>query len=75
MTTQAQGRVRPRSLWRDPATHYLHALDDPWYRALVALGDTITTATSAFWSERGAKTLHLPLTTGSISSPMGLGSD
>jgi len=28
-----------------------------------------------FYSEREIKTLHLPITTGSISSPMGLGSD
>jgi asparaginyl-tRNA synthetase len=45
------------------------------YRTLVDLQDLITTRTAAFWSERGVKSVHLPITTGSISSPMGLGSD
>jgi asparaginyl-tRNA synthetase len=71
----SQEQVRPRALWRDPGSHFIRALEDPWFRALVTLQDAISTATAQFWSARGAKTLHLPLTTGSISSPMGLGSD
>ncbi|WP_235921647.1 amino acid--tRNA ligase-related protein [Lentzea tibetensis] len=51
------------------------ALSDPWYRTLVQAQDTIATTTSTFWSARGVKSLLLPVTTGSISSPMGLGSD
>jgi asparaginyl-tRNA synthetase len=58
-----------------PDRHYLTVIEDPWYRAVVRLQDTITVATTDFWSRRGALTLHLPITTGSISSPMGLGSD
>jgi asparaginyl-tRNA synthetase len=73
--TNAQTLIRPRSLWREPESHYLRALQDPWYQTLVLLQHTFTAATFEFWSRRGAKTLHLPLTTGSISSPMGLGSD
>jgi asparaginyl-tRNA synthetase len=41
----------------------------------VDVQDLITFETAAFWRGRGVKNLHLPVTTGSISSPMGLGSD
>lgn len=35
----------------------------------------MTTSTAAFWSARDVRSVHLPITTGSVSSPMGLGSD
>jgi len=66
--------VPPKS-WRDLGTHYIRVLEEPWYRTVVALQDAITELTVGFWSGRGLRTLHLPITTGSISSPMGLGSD
>jgi asparaginyl-tRNA synthetase len=50
-------------------------MTDPWYRNLARLQDTLTRSTVRFYGERGISTLHLPLTTGAISSPMGLGSD
>lgn len=61
--------------WRDPATHYIDAMRSPWYRDLVMLQDSLTFQTASFWRERSIPNLHLPVTTGSISSPMGLGSD
>jgi asparaginyl-tRNA synthetase len=61
--------------WRSPHTHYIHAMDSEWFRALVVFQDVITVTTATFWRSRGVRTLHLPITTGSISSPMGLGSD
>lgn len=54
---------------------YLRILDEPWFRGLVDIQDLITFETAVFWRERGVKCLHLPITTNSISSPMGLGSD
>lgn len=68
-------RLSAPGTWRDTATHYLRALEDPWFRALVLLQDAITTATVDFWRREEVVTIHLPVTTGSISSPMGLGSD
>lgn len=61
--------------WRPSQDRYLRILTDPMYRTLVDLQDLVTTRTAAFWSERGVKSVHLPITTGTISSPMGLGSD
>ena len=56
-------------------THYLSALRDPWYRQLIALQDLIQTETCRFYHSKNITTMHLPITTGSISSPMGRGSD
>ncbi|MEU7043473.1 amino acid--tRNA ligase-related protein [Streptomyces varsoviensis] len=54
---------------------YLRVLDSGFYRTLVSLQDLISYETAAFWRARRVKCLHLPITTNSISSPMGLGSD
>ncbi|MEV7982009.1 asparagine synthetase A [Streptomyces sp. NPDC086519] len=69
------GALTPPGSWRDPGTHFLTVMSSPWYSALVDLQDTITSATVGFWTARGLRFGHLPVTTGSVSSPMGLGSD
>ncbi len=56
-------------------SHFLTVLQDPWYKVVVSLQDMISVFTMEFWSKRGLQTMHLPVTTGSISSPMGFGSD
>ncbi|MEW2514684.1 asparagine synthetase A [Streptomyces sp. NPDC046870] len=67
--------LAPPGSWRDPDTHYLRALGSEWYARLLDLQDTLTSATVGFWTERRVRFGHLPVTTGSVSSPMGLGSD
>ncbi len=67
--------LKPPGSWTSPSDHFLVALSHPWYRALIAIQDTIVQETAAFWAKRGVRLLLLPITTGSISSPMGLGSD
>jgi asparaginyl-tRNA synthetase len=59
----------------DPAKHFLTVLENPWYQSLVVLQDVIAHRTADFWTSRNVRYLHLPITTGSISSPMGRGSD
>lgn len=54
---------------------YLKVLEEPFYRCLVDLQDLISYETARFWRSRDVRSVHLPVTTGSISSPMGLGSD
>ncbi|MGW7342804.1 amino acid--tRNA ligase-related protein [Streptomyces sp. NPDC054854] len=61
-------------LWSDPG-RYLDLMDSPWGRTLVTMQDALSYATARFWADRGVSTLHLPVTTGAVSSPMGLGSD
>jgi len=54
---------------------FIEIIDDPWYQLLVFVQDAITRSSVAVFSEAGLRNLHLPMTTHSISSPMGLGSD
>jgi asparaginyl-tRNA synthetase len=72
MSTMVQS---PSNVWQNHRNHHLQTLRNPWYRTVAALQNTITEATVDFWRRRGAQTLYLPVTTGAVSSPMGLGSD
>jgi len=67
--------LMPPKSWKNQNTHYLKAVESDWYRLLVDLEDLITTETYNFYKLKGMKTMHLPITTGSISSPIGRGSD
>lgn len=67
--------INPPKSWKDINNHFLNAIDNEWYINLIELENLITKYTTLFYSEIKLKTLHMPITTGSISSPMGLGSD
>lgn len=67
--------IKPPKSWKDPQSHFLCALESDWYKALAVLQNELCTATYAFFHSKNMKTLFLPVTTNSISSPMGLGSD
>ncbi len=67
--------VRPRSIWKNMDIHYLEVFEDEWYKIVTSIDNVISYETFKFYEERNMKTLHLPITTGTISSPMGLGSD
>lgn len=54
---------------------FLRKIEDPWVKLLLELQNELNYATYEFFRGRGIPTIHLPITTGSISSPMGLGSD
>lgn len=54
---------------------YLEVLDNSWYSTVLALQSKFMSTTNLFWSSRGVPFGMLPLTTGSVSSPMGRGSD
>lgn len=60
--------------WSQP-DRFLRLLSDPWYALLIRLQHVVSSATFAFWEERRVVTIHLPITTNAVSSPMGLGSD
>lgn len=67
--------VGPPKSWEDVNTHYLKAMEDPWYKALCIIQDEINHSTFNFFREQNIRSLSLPITTGSVTSPMGLGSD
>jgi asparaginyl-tRNA synthetase len=75
MTSERQRMIRPSNTWLGKPGYHLDVLTNPWYRAIGELQNTITGLTTDFWRYRGGRTMYLPVTTGSISSPMGLGSD
>ena len=55
--------------------HYLRALSSDWYRILFEVQDCFQFNTFQFFRNQGFKSVSLPITTNSISSPMGIGSD
>lgn len=61
--------------WKNKDTHYLNALNSEWYKSLAIIQNEICRATYNFYYSKNMKTMFLPVTTNSISSPMGLGSD
>lgn len=67
--------IEPKKSWKVPETHFINAINDEWYRKLVEIDNLISKYTNLFYIEKNIRTMHLPITTGSISSPMGLGSD
>jgi len=68
-------RITPPKSWIDLLTHYKVAINNQWYANLFKIEDEFTSATVDFYRTKGIRFAHLPITTGSISSPMGLGSD
>jgi len=74
--TMVRKAVAPK-LWRQPDTFATAALQSPWYSAMFALQSSLFHASIDFFRQPGLdyRYLTVPLTTGSISSPMGLGSD
>ncbi len=67
--------INEPNTWNKPHIHYIEALKSSWYKQLILLENLITEETMKFYEKKGIITLHLPITTGSISSPMGKGSD
>lgn len=66
--------VKPKTTWKNP-DNYIKLIKDPWYKTIVEIQNIINLYTPQFYQSRNIKTLHLPVTTSAISSPMGLGSD
>lgn len=65
----------PKSALLCDPSRYMKIVKEPWYALLIELQDIVTRETYAFWQAGGVRTLHLPVTTSAVSSPMGLGSD
>lgn len=67
--------IQPPQSWKDLSTHYQVALHSKWYKIISELQNELVLATCDFYRERQMDFMLLPITTVSISSPMGLGSD
>ena len=68
-------QMRAPGTWQSPSTHFEEALGSGWYRTIFDLFDVVSRGTTTFMHSRGLKAGLFPITTSSISSPLGLGSD
>ncbi|XP_051905816.1 uncharacterized protein si:ch211-256m1.8 [Hippocampus zosterae] len=69
-------QCRPSRSWEDPESHSTHAITCQWYRNLFQIQNTLFHSTVEYFSNSCQYSYALtPLTTDTISSPMGLGSD
>lgn len=55
--------------------NFIETITNPWFSKVIEVQHSIHLETHNLWNSKGFKCINLPLTTGSISSPMGLGSD
>ncbi|MED3746577.1 asparagine synthetase A [Peribacillus psychrosaccharolyticus] len=75
MSIMTKLKLEPPKSWINADKHYKDALESEWYKKLVILQDEINHSSWGFFREKGIRTVSLPITTGSVTSPMGLGSD
>ena len=61
--------------WEKPDEHLMHMLTHPWFSLLAKMQSLVYREATLFFYENQVEALVLPITTGTISSPMGLGSD
>ncbi|MBO7066749.1 MAG: asparaginase [Alphaproteobacteria bacterium] len=67
--------IEPVSSWKNPEQHLEKLLTTPWYHALNKVFSNILSLTHDFYKTEKITPTIFPITTGSISSPFGLGSD
>jgi len=60
---------------RNKNEDYLKIIDSKWYSLILKICDEINYSTHIFYRDLGIQSVFLPITTGAISSPMGLSSD
>ncbi|WP_431712635.1 asparagine synthetase A [Serratia marcescens] len=73
--TSSANTIRAKQSWKNHIDHFESAIFDPWYKAITRIHSIISSQTGNFFNSKGLSPVLLPVTTGSISSPMGLGSD
>lgn len=69
-----RNNIIPPKRWGGPE-HFDDAITSPWYRLLFDLSSSVAFATHNFFHDKNYFVALPPITCGSITSPMGLGSD
>lgn len=67
--------IKPPQSWQNTRTYLKDILTSDWYKAIAQITATLISSTHDFYKKEGIKPFIFPVTTGSISSPMGKGSD
>jgi len=65
----------PSGSWQSPERHFKNAIEHKWYIAIARILSGIQVETNSFYIQRNMLPALMPITCGSVSSPMGLGSD
>lgn len=69
-------QCRPPCSWKDPKSHSMLTINNQWYRNLFQIQNTLFHSTVEYFHSSCQYSYALtPLTSDTISSPMGLGSD
>lgn len=68
-------RIFPPRSWKNPKDNWYFAMRNPWYSNLIRIQNFVVLTTHQFLNEEGLFHMIAPVTTGSISSPLGAGSD
>ncbi len=67
--------IKPPKSWKDLSTYHIELLSTEWYKRISYISSTIVKTSFKFFDMERLDYLLAPVTTGSTSSPMGLGSD
>jgi asparaginyl-tRNA synthetase len=67
--------IKPPSSHENPQQHINRLLNHPWYSVINKIFSEVLRLTHDFYSIEKINPTIFPITTGSVSSPMGLGSD
>ena len=62
-------------LWNYEQQHFATVLTHDWYKLIFKLSSRFLCATHSFFQKEGIEPALMPITVGSVSSPMGKGSD
>jgi aspartyl/asparaginyl-tRNA synthetase len=75
LENEGKPALTPPRTWGDEEGAFVYSLDSPWYALVGDLQDHVQYTTMRYARSRGLKSLHLPMTTRTITCPTGLGSD
>lgn len=68
-------KINTPKLWNNESGHFNAVLTDHWYKLIFQLSSQFLSSTHSFFQQEGMTPVLMPITMGSVSSPMGKGSD
>ena len=67
--------IKPPKSWENYTTHHIDAINSKWYKIVTKLQSEYVNLTVNYFSKKDMIFMLLPVTTGTISSPSGIGSN
>lgn len=75
MILEEKTQISQKRLWKNDREHIRMILTNDWYRLLAQILSCVLDVSHSFFKSEGLDPYIFPITTGSVSSPMGKGSD